>query len=191
MNVELLPIDDLNPDPNNANGHEQGLDMIAASLRSFGQVKPLVLWGENMVIAGNGTLEAAYAVGLTELYVVRTPDDWTYDKARAFALADNKTAELSQWIKPLLLETVTELELTGWDMSEFGFTEFNFGILDPVTIDGGKGLGTPIISYDIIFDDKEQQDVWFDFMKMIRVQFPDAGTNAERIVRAIEPLLKS
>lgn len=134
LNVESVLISSLTPDPKNARSHENGVPELAKSLAEFGQRKPLVVWHET-VIAGNGLLEAAVALGWSEIVVSRVPDDWTYDRAQAFALADNKTAELSSW-NPLVLEDIRfDLDKIGWDLGEFGFdplpTIAKFNDVDP------------------------------------------------------------
>jgi len=50
-----------------------------------------VVYGD-VVIAGNGTLAAAQSLGWTEVEVTRVPSDWSPEQARAYALADNRTA---------------------------------------------------------------------------------------------------
>lgn len=124
MIPELIALDRLTLDPHNARDHANGVPEIAQSLLSFGQVKPIVLWGpDNVVMAGNGTVLAAREIGETELYAVRLPDDWDYDRARAFALADNRTAELSTWNLVELENTRWELDANGWDVQQFGFDQ--------------------------------------------------------------------
>ncbi len=121
LTVETVPIISLVPDPNNARGHERGIPELAASLTAFGQRKPVVVWGDNVAIAGNGLLEAATSLGWTHIAISRVPSDWDYDKARAFALADNRTAELSEWKLPVLDEIRFDLDANGWDLEQFGF----------------------------------------------------------------------
>jgi DNA modification methylase len=65
---------------------------VAASLARFGQRKPIVARTDGTVIAGNHTLQAARQLGWTHIAVVRVDDDDA--TAKAFALADNRTAEL-------------------------------------------------------------------------------------------------
>lgn len=96
MNVENVRIDTLIADANNARSHsERNVDAIAASLRRFGQQKPIVVDGDGTVIAGNGTIRAALSLGWETVAVVRTA--LVGDEARAFAIADNRTAELATW----------------------------------------------------------------------------------------------
>lgn len=91
----LTPLASLYQDPKNARLHdERSVEAIATSLREYGQQKPIVAMEDGKVIAGNGTLAAARKMGWAHLAVVRFTDEV---KARAFALADNRTAELSTW----------------------------------------------------------------------------------------------
>lgn len=121
MKVELVKVESLTPDPENARTHSQrNLDAIAGSLRQFGQRRPLVVYGST-VIAGNGTLEAAKSLGWTEISITRVPRDWSIEQARAYALADNRTAELATWDSVILADQLVNLDAVGWDVSEFGF----------------------------------------------------------------------
>lgn len=122
MKIEQLSIADLNPDPRNARQHDEAnLKAISASLREFGQRKPIVVTADNTIAAGNGTVEAAKRLGWTEIQAVRIPADWSKDQIKAFALADNKTAELANWNQQILTEQLRELELVGFDIVELGF----------------------------------------------------------------------
>ena len=96
MKIETVAISSLTPDPRNARLHEQGVPELAASLETFGQRKNLVVW-HDVVISGNGLMLAAQSLDWEEIAIDRVPDDWPYEKAQAYALADNKTAELSAW----------------------------------------------------------------------------------------------
>ena len=121
MRIENVPIDSLTPDPENARRHPQrNLDALMGSLRLFGQQRPLVVW-DNIVIAGNGTLAAAKALGMTHVFISRVPPIWDYSQARAYALADNRTAELAEWTPEVLADQLLELDSVGWDVSDFGF----------------------------------------------------------------------
>jgi site-specific DNA-methyltransferase (adenine-specific) len=134
MNLEIVDVSTLKPDPNNARGHEEGVPELAASLEAFGQQKNIVVWHDT-VIAGNGLLEAAKSLGWKKIAISRVPTKWTYRQAQAFALADNKTAELSSWKLPELETIRFDLEGKGWNLEAFGFdplpTLVDFGDADP------------------------------------------------------------
>ncbi len=126
LNVEIIPIDDLTLDANNARSHsKKNIDAIAKSLQTFGQRKPVVITQNNVVVAGNGTLEAAKQIGWKGLAVVRVPADWDSDTIKAYALADNRTAELASWDSEVLLSQLRELKLEDWNVGELGFKDFD------------------------------------------------------------------
>lgn len=109
----------LTMDPANARRHgTRNLETIAASLRQFGQVKPIVVLSDGTVIAGNGTVEAARTLGWTHVAATRFAGA---DQARAYALADNRTAELADWDIDLLKSQVDELAALDFDVSSIGF----------------------------------------------------------------------
>jgi site-specific DNA-methyltransferase (adenine-specific) len=126
LRIETIKISSLTPDPTNARRHDsRNLDSIKGSLKLFGQRKPIVVTGANVIVAGNGTVEAAKDLGWSEILIVRTPIDWTPEQVKAYALADNRTAELAEWDSKVLAEQLIELDAEGWDVAEFGFDPIN------------------------------------------------------------------
>ena len=122
LKIETVALESLTPDPSNARKHDEtNLKAIAGSLELFGQRKPIVVTEAGVVVAGNGTLEAAKSLGWAEIAVVRVPREWDADQVKAFALADNKTAELAAWNPEVLNLQLRELEASGFDVREFGF----------------------------------------------------------------------
>ena len=122
MKLEQLKISELKLDPSNARTHDNAnLEAIAGSLTQFGQRKPIVISQDNTVVAGNGTLTAAKSLGWEEIEAVRVPADWDADRIKAFALADNRTAELAAWDQQVMASQLLELQEAGFDIQEFGF----------------------------------------------------------------------
>ena len=116
-----VSIASLSLDPKNARKHsDKNLSAIAASLNKFGQRKPIVVHN-GVVLAGNGTLEAAKSLGWTDIDVSEVPSDWDLDTAKAYALADNRTAELAEWDEGELAKQLLELVDAYWDIEELGF----------------------------------------------------------------------
>jgi hypothetical protein len=76
---------------------------------------------DNIVLAGNGTLEAAKRLGWDKVTITRTPADWSYEQCRAFALADNRSAELAVWEDERLKNQLLELDAEGWELVDLGF----------------------------------------------------------------------
>lgn len=105
-----VPVADLHPDPANVRQHgEKNLDAICASLARFGQQKPLVVQRRtSVVVAGNGTLLAARKLGWT--HVAASVVDMTDTEATAYAIADNRTAELAEWQNDALLRQLEALQ---------------------------------------------------------------------------------
>lgn len=94
--IERVSIASLVEDPANVRRHpERNLEAIKGSLARFGQQSPIVVDADNVVRAGNGRLRAARALGWSEIDVVRT--ELRGAEATAFAIADNRTAELAEW----------------------------------------------------------------------------------------------
>lgn len=122
MKLETMGLYDLLPDPNNARTHdEKNLQAIKDSLQNFGQRKPIVITQDNVVVAGNGTLEAAKALEWETIQCVRVPADWNENQIKAFAIADNRTAELANWDQSVLEKQLEELEKSGFEVAELGF----------------------------------------------------------------------
>lgn len=125
MQIVKSKIAELIPDPENARAHdEKSVQAIAASLAKFGQRKPIVV-RNNVVIAGNGTLAAATYLGWDEIETV-SADDLDDTDATAFAIADNRTSELSTWDSDALSDMMSKiasapelkLEVTGFASEE-------------------------------------------------------------------------
>ncbi len=125
LQTERVDIATLVSDPRNARKHdERNLAAIASSLRRFGQQKPIVVGEGNVVLAGNGQLAAALSLGWTSIAVIRT--DLLGEEATAYAIADNRTAELAMWDQTALDELLRELqeadaslvEAAGFDFSK-------------------------------------------------------------------------
>ena len=122
LRIETVNINSLTPDPANARKHdERNLKAIADSLKLFGQRKPICVTPDSIVVAGNGTLEAAKSLGWTEIAIARTPVGWTWEQIKAFAIADNQTALLAEWDDKVLADQLLELDANGWELEELGF----------------------------------------------------------------------
>lgn len=121
MKVESVSIAALSQDPANARKHDdKNLEAIKASLRRFGQQKPIVVDSSNVVRAGNGTLAAAIALGWDSINVVQT--DLQGSEATAYAIADNRTAELAEWDESVLAASLSSLA----DVDETWLSDLQF-----------------------------------------------------------------
>ena len=122
MVVEQIAVSDLVLDPNNARKHSaRNIEVIANSLKEFGQRKPIVITKDNVVVAGNGTVTAAQQINWKTIDAVRVPDDWDNEQIKAYALVDNRSAELAEWDTEILKTQLLEIDTAGWDYESLGF----------------------------------------------------------------------
>jgi len=107
--IENISIDSVHPIQDNARLHDRrNLEAIKSSLQRFGQQKPIVVGPDGSIIAGNGTWTAAKALGWTEISVIRS--NLVGPEATAYAIADNRTAELAEWDDAILVEALVGLQ---------------------------------------------------------------------------------
>ncbi|ARK50049.1 site-specific DNA-methyltransferase [Burkholderia pseudomallei] len=122
VKIELRPVDVLIPYARNAKQHSDAqVAQIAASIVEFGWGAPILVDGQNNVIAGHGRLLAARKLGLTEVPVVPMTH-LTDIQRRALILADNKIGENASWDDELLGLELAELKDTGIDLALTGFS---------------------------------------------------------------------
>lgn len=118
LQIEYVAPSTLKEYKNNAREHhDSDVSAIAASITEFGFNDPIGVW-KNTIVEGHGRLLAAISLGLKEVPIIRL-DSLTDKQRKAYALAHNKTAELSNWNFELLdseLKTLGDI-----DMSQFGF----------------------------------------------------------------------
>ena len=122
LKIEYLPIEELKPYENNARKHaDEDVDAIAASIDRFGFDDPIGIWSaDNLIVEGHGRLIAAKKLGMKTVPCIRL-DHLSDEERRAYALAHNRTAELSGWDFALRDEELARIG--DIDMSAFGFNE--------------------------------------------------------------------
>ena len=123
--IEWIPAGRLRPNPRNARTHsKKQIKQIAASIKKFGFLNPLIIDDADMVLAGHGRLEAARLEGLAEVPVIRFAH-LTAAQKRAYVIADNRLAEEAGWDREILAielgELIDLLPEEGFDVSLTGF----------------------------------------------------------------------
>ena len=160
MKIETVPIESLSPDPANARKHnEKNLAAITASLRRFGQQKPIVVDAQNIIRAGNGTYQAAAALGWKTIQIVRS--DLPRIELTAFAIADNRTAELAEWdtdvLKQFLADpAIGDLSFTPEELAALGGVSENLPPSEAASVDLADGYQV-VVDCD---DEDEQREVY-------------------------------
>ena len=97
-----------------------GCSGIRASLRKFGWTMPVLVRESGMLIAGHGRLEAARLEGIAEVPTV-VARGWTEAQCQAYAIADNKLTEASEWDDELLRLELGDFREAGFDLALTGF----------------------------------------------------------------------
>jgi DNA modification methylase len=143
LTIRRVALSALHADPANARSHdERNLDAIAASLKQFAQVEPLVVQkSTGKVIGGNGRLTAMQALGWTECDVVELDVDDT--QATALGIALNRTSELASWNLPTLGKLLESFH--GTDLFDsLGFSESDLSkLLDEIIDEAPSQLEDP------------------------------------------------
>lgn len=127
MNIVDKPIEWLRPYENNPRNNEQAVEAVANSIKEFGFKVPIVATIDGEIVNGHTRFKAAKSLKLKTVPVL-IADDLTEEQIKAFRLADNKTGELADWDVELLYSELDEL--TGFDMTMFGFKDIDFSLDD-------------------------------------------------------------
>ncbi len=130
-------VEDLIPYARNSRTHSDAqVAQIAASVREFGWTNPVLVDGENGIIAGHGRVLAARKLGMEEVPCIELAG-LSDTQRRAYIIADNKLALNAGWDDELLAIEFAEIAELGFDLELTGFS------LDEIAS---------------IFDDSEQED---------------------------------
>jgi DNA modification methylase len=128
----LVPVADLVPYCRNARSHsDEQVAQIAASIREFGFLNPVLMDGERGIIAGHGRIMAARKLGLEKVPCIEV-SHLSDAQRRAYILADNKLALNAGWDPDLLKIELADLQAGDFDLSLTGFNVDEIGdLLNP------------------------------------------------------------
>src|SRR3981189_2574966 len=127
LRIEPRSVSTLKPNPRNARVHsKKQIHQIAQSMSEFGFINPVLIDGDDQIIAGHGRGEAAKLLGIENIPTIRI-DYLSEAQIRAYVIADNKLAENAGWDPEILaiefqnlsvLDLSFDLEITGFDTAE-------------------------------------------------------------------------
>lgn len=160
MKIEYKDIDELIPYENNPRINEEAVDYVANSIKEFGFKNPIIIDGENVIIAGHTRLKACEKLGIKRVPTI-TADDLTEEQIKAFRIADNKVAEYSKWD---LDKLNLELDDINIDMSDFGFD-----------LDDGEDFIQDLLQDDLV--DKDVTPEVFEASFYIPIKYREEFTN--------------
>jgi ParB-like chromosome segregation protein Spo0J len=160
MQVEQRKVESLIPYVNNSRKHsDEQVAQIAASIKEFGWTNPILVDGDNGIIAGHGRLMAARKLNINEVPVIELAH-LTEAQRKALIIADNKLALNSGWDYELLKLEISNLKELNFDIDVIGF--------DPSEITEYKP------NYDLLDDediDKQLNDMALGVKKAIQIEF--------------------
>lgn len=123
LEVTYRKVEDLIPYARNARTHsDEQVARIAASIKEFGWTNPIIIDGENGIVAGHGRTLAARKLGLTEVPCIELKN-LTETQKRAYILADNRLALDAGWDNEMLAIELGDLKDAGVDLELTGFSD--------------------------------------------------------------------
>lgn len=185
----LIPIEKISKYPNNPRRGDE--TKIQESLSRFGQQKPIVVSkATNFIVAGNHVYGAAKALGWTHIAAVVS--DLSDKDAKAYLLADNRMSDIGDYNDSALAAILEDLATTG----ELDGTGYDADDLDQILAklekqnDETSEMADQSPTAEIVFDDDEQQDLWFEFVKWLKGKYPEYETLAARLSRHIDDTIR-
>jgi hypothetical protein len=145
LKLEMVKLESISPHPKNSREHSQdNLEAIKRSLQKFGQVTPLVVGRMNFILKGCGTWQAMREINMQDVKILRVK--LTPEQELAYALADNKTGDLSEFNFQGVADILKELQAGGFDLEATGFASFEIEPLLEAEWNAGKPGTMPNIS---------------------------------------------
>lgn len=99
----------------NPRKNDDAVKYVAESIKEFGFKVPIIIDKDNIIVAGHTRLKAAKKLKLKAVPCI-VADDLTPEQIKAFRIADNSTAQISDWNIDILNEELDDIEI---DMSRF------------------------------------------------------------------------
>ena len=125
----LMEVDKLIPYARNARTHSDvQIAQIAASIKEFGFLSPVIISKDNTILCGHGRYYAAQKLGLEKIPCIQE-DHLTEAQKRAYILADNKISQNAGWDEELLKIEIADLQGADFDVALTGFEEYEIADL--------------------------------------------------------------
>lgn len=137
MKITQKKVESLIPYINNSRTHsDEQVAQIAASIKEFGWTNPILVDGDNSIIAGHGRLMAARKLGYKEVPTIELAD-LTETQKKAYIIADNRLALNAGWDNELLTIELNDLLADGFALELLGFDPKELdALLEPEVIEG-------------------------------------------------------
>lgn len=123
LNIQSRGVSDLIPYAANSRTHSDAqVAQIAASIKEFGWTNPILIDGDDTIIAGHGRLLAARKLGIQDVPVI-VLDHLTKSQQKALVIADNQLALNAGWDMEMLKSEIEGLNMEGFDLDILGFSD--------------------------------------------------------------------
>lgn len=185
LNVEQWPIDRVLPyDKNPRAINDKAITKVAASISEFGFQQPIVVDKAGVIIVGHTRRKAAEKLGLATVPVVVA--DLPEEKARAYRLADNRTAQETDWLDDVLKEELTALAGLDFDLALTGFDERELDKLLADDAELARAEETPTIPENPV---SVAGDVWILGKHRLVCGSSTVATDVEKALNGVKPHL--
>ena len=123
MKIETADINTIKPYENNPRKlKDSAIEKVAMSLKEYGFRQPIVIDKDRIIVVGHTRYRASKKLGLKEVPIT-IADNLTPEQINAYRIADNRTAEESEWDSELLKMEIKELEAKDFKLDLLGFNE--------------------------------------------------------------------
>jgi len=128
LKIQQISPDKITPYPGNPRKNAAAVEVVADLISRFGFRQPIVVDREMVVVVGHTRLEAARKLEL-ETVPVEVAGSLSPDDARAYRIADNKSAEFAAWDEDLLIGEIRALESAGFEIDALHFSDAELSAL--------------------------------------------------------------
>ena len=123
MKIEIADINSIKPYENNPRKlSEKAIETVAMSLKEYGFRQPIVVDKDRIIVVGHTRFRASKKLGFKEVPIT-IADNLTTEQINAYRIADNRTAEESEWDSELLKMEIKDLEAKDFKLDLLGFNE--------------------------------------------------------------------
>ena len=123
MKIENADINTIKPYENNPRKlKDSAIEKVAMSLKEYGFRQPIVVDKDRIIVVGHTRYRASKKLGFKEVPIT-IADNLTPEQINAYRIADNRTAEESEWDSELLKMEIKELEAKDFKLDLLGFNE--------------------------------------------------------------------
>lgn len=145
LKLEYLPVKSLKAWGKNPRKNDIAAEKLTGLIEAHGFINPVICTRDNVIRAGHTRVKAANKAGLKEVPVIYV--DMDEDQAAAFAIADNKSSQWSEWDFEALKDVFQDLELNEYDLD---LTGFSFDEINQLSWEGGNSK-----------PDEDSDDTWY------------------------------